>query len=487
MRKIGKAGVLVGIIVLTSLLYIVYIAETFVEVPYLSAFDFLHIAEHYYQGTLTLSDFINSYTEHGMLGANIIFFINVVLFRFSVAFEEVINVINTVVFCVVCVYLSSKGDNSDGKILNKAMFYLMTIVMSAFAFGPMQQGLSGMDMQVRLGMLFSFLILVYYDKVLHSCKDKKNIGKTMLIILVGTNVFGTIYSFSAIPVSCCIVIALWIKNRKIDFSEFIIMLFWAICSVGYFFEYKLIGYGNVNSGNISPSIIDMLKSPYELARGALIYSASFVIGSAPYYDGLIPVKTYALVGILVFFVIVASIICFFWAKMYEKTWLPLFMIGYAYFVWFLASASRWNTGAKEGVWLINEWYWVHTRMASIATIWIIGYCFSYVKGIRKSILIIFMLCMVIPFIWGTVKQYKRAPGVKAYYANMQKYLYVDDQDYMPVENGTTPLRTSLEASMYAIDVMRKYRLSVYKYFDAYEGMMLLEDKPIDAFKYSEQE
>lgn len=72
-------------------------------------------------------------------------------------------------------------------------------------------------------------------------------------------------------------------------------------------------------------------------------------------------------------------------------------------------------------------------------------------------------------ITGNAYTLKRAPFVKAWYEEKQKYLFVQDADDMPVDSaGDTPLLASMEEAMDSISILKKYNLSVYRYYNMYE-------------------
>ena len=124
-------------------------------------------------------------------------------------------------------------------------------------------------------------------------------------------------------------------------------------------------------------------------------------------------------------------------------------------------------------WFTNEWYTVHIKILYAATICIYGYyilnCEKKLNKIVAGLSIIGIIFMCCLGILGNYCSIKRAPSVHAYYLEKQKYLYISDEDMMPInETGQTPLFESLDKTMNSINIMKKYNLSVYQYWYSYQ-------------------
>ena len=77
--------------------------------------------------------------------------------------------------------------------------------------------------------------------------------------------------------------------------------------------------------------------------------------------------------------------------------------------------------------------------------------------------------LILSFI-GTKYAFERLPYARQYYAEKQPYLFIQEREKMPVdENGLTPLLQSLDTTMKTINILKKYNLSVYRYWSAYEA------------------
>ena len=80
-------------------------------------------------------------------------------------------------------------------------------------------------------------------------------------------------------------------------------------------------------------------------------------------------------------------------------------------------------------------------------------------------------------LYGNILHVKRAKPVRAYYEAKQPYLFAQSIEELPVDgNGLTPLLATTEDTMNAIRLMKKYRLSVYKYYGAFEKYLKMFGK-----------
>ena len=460
------------IIIACSFLYINYLSTVFVEVPYLSAYNYFPMGDKYFAGTLTLGDMRHVISgEHGLLGSCLLFLLNIQFFGYTTLLDLVVYVL-ALLACGGCIALAlGRRMLKEHTIGKEIVYYAFLAMIMADWFAPMQKSISGMDIQVRMGTIFSLLIMLYYDE-LHYRKDRKTFILLLVWIVIGTNIFGTAYSFAAIPVLCLTVIIRWIKHRKIDTRELIAMIVWAVCSIAYFFEYHLIQFHEANNGTLLNNLFQFITHPVDTFQNIAIYCANFLLGGNPLtYDGLYTVEEYLYIGYGVMAIIILAIVLFFRMKVYRETCLPIYLIGYTFFVWLLTMlGQQWHEGIET--WMTNEWYFVHTRFAVIGTLWIYALVFR-----RIRLLAILPVGILIgSLIFGMELQNTRAHHEKGYFQNMQKYLFVDDVAYMPGGDGESPLRLPVSTSMDLIRFLKEHKLNVYRYYDAYHAMMVDEGK-----------
>lgn len=446
---------------LFSLAYIIYCNRVYIELPYLSWFKQIPLADLYYLGELRISDLFSGYVEHGMLANNIIYLINVVLFHGTALFDVYLNDINV----IICGGLLAYGTVKILEFKPSTIFWVAA--ESVFMFSFIQGSSGGMETQVRLGLLFFLLAMWMVDRELKDtthCSQLHFCG-TLCMIILSINVFGTLYSFAGVPCVWAIILFLqWKDGRKVNRNRILIAIVYLLTIPIYLMEYGGIGGASdkLNAGKFLSAFIH----PVEAVKGLFAWYANGILGWAYHESVDYKASVFLTVGAVIFLITVVSIVLFFKDKMYFKTWLPLMCIMYSLGVFALVYLGR--TMGWE--WFSNEWYTVHIKISIAATIWIYGYHCDRSDGKwKKEGMLAVCVLTVITGIVGNIYTVKRAPAVHSYFAEKQKYLYIDDEKDMPVDKeGLTPLLCSLDVTMESIDIMKKYNLSVYQYWDAWE-------------------
>lgn len=456
------------ILILFTLFYIWFCNSFMVELPHLSWFDFFGYIEPLETGTLKAGTLFSAYSEHGMLGYNILFLINVKFFNLSTMFDVYIN--DTVVFLCGLVILTEYIKSFSHK---KAMYYI-GIVGICFSICTATQISSGaMETQVRLGCLF--IIIVFKETNDFFTQEDVSwlkVFKICFCLLLALNVFGTIYTFSGIPL--LFIILIYKAFRQTDQRKKYITVAGMCCvsAVLYLFEYHLFGL-KAGAGNESllKTIVEVLfLHPITLAKAIIGYNGGSLLGSAMYMDRSVNLNVYLGVGIVVTLILLYAIYMFFRNRMYIETYIPILLIGYSFVVVILSFIGRYYKGWD---WVLSEWYSVHSKFQIAGVFWIIAYSYrTIVYDVKKYIVAIHAGAIVVLFLFGAFGNYthlKRMPNVAAYYKEKQSYLFFERED-MPVdESGNTPLLADLDTTMNAIEIMKKYNLSVYsepaaKYF-----------------------
>ncbi len=442
---------------LFGVVYIIYCKVTFVELPHMTWFDQIPLADLYYSGKLQISDLFSRYGEHGMLANNLIYLVNVIFFHGTTLFDVYLNDFNVMVSGGLLIYSTIKTLEPRRSMI----FWVM--VESVFMFSFFQASSGAMETQVRLGLLFFLLAMLMVDQELgeNEC-SKLHFAVTEILIVLSINVFGTLYSFAGVPCVWAIIIFLFFKNRKWGKRSIIIASTYLATIPIY-----LIEYGDFLRGEsgIGASLLSVFLHPIELMKGVFAWYANGVLGWAFHESSIYRATFFLAVGAVVFILTLLSVILFFREQMYKKTWLPLMCIVYGIGVFTLVLLGR----ADGWEWFSNEWYTVHIKISIASTIWIFAYSSIDKKGMKIGAFSACIFLLAIGIV-GNVYTIKRAPSVHNYYVEKQKYLYIDNEADMPVnEAGETPLLHSLNATMNSIDIMKKYNLSVYQYWDAFEA------------------
>lgn len=457
-----------------GLVFFVWFCNSYmVELPHLTWFGHLQLLEPFFNGKLNLFNLLAvKAATTGLLGYNLLFLLNVVCFKMTTFFDVYLNDLIVLIIGIVSVCqlrkLSAKKDFS----------YLIALFLVCFtAFSSIQLSSGAMETQVRLGILFFVLTSIYVDQILTDNYSKKDLILAIILIFLSMNVFGSAYSFAAIPTVFLVCFVAFIKNSKVDIARFIVVLSYVLSAIAYFLQYFVLvpGPWRLSEGSFFSHILDMLKHPFEVIRAICGYNASGLIGSAGFLDGKVSSRFYFALGAVVTAIMIFAVIKFVQLKIYKQTFIPVLFIGYSLFVPLLVMLDR----EISLEWVINEWYVVHTKLGIIGTIMILFYVFqcTNVKGLSKVVTIGSLAVIFVFSLYGNILHVKRAKPVRAYYEAKQPYLFAQSIEELPVDgNGLTPLLATPEDTMNAIGLMKKYRLSVYKHYGAFEKYLKMFGK-----------
>jgi hypothetical protein len=422
-------------------------------------------------GTLPL---LTTYGEHGMFGYNIIFLLNVIVFNMSLAFDIWLNALLVLISGFVFLFEIKKSLES-----HNGLFYKFIVLIWAFiSFGLMQGSSSAMDTQVRLGLFFFILQAYMVSKALLQPVSTKYLCALAFVTFLSINIFGTMYSFGGIGGILLITAIAVIAKKKLAKAHVIIAVSNIICAVLYFVQYSAYGKGTATVGVVGNAAFSIINELGVFAKGLLVYNGSVVLGHSIWADNVVSINMYMLVGLFVTMIYIYAIVQYFLTKMHEKTLVPMLFLLYTFFIFVMVALSRSHHWSQ----FVGSWYQVHTKPGAIAVTWILLYAFkqnSWLENVRvkwswilkrgfKVVTSVFCVALVSLMVFGNAITLRRAPAVKNYIINMQPYLFLDP-DEMPVdENGQTPLLNSASQTNRAIEIMRKYRLSVYQYEHSYD-------------------
>lgn len=438
--------------------YVFFQHNYWVELPSMSYFEQIELAGLYLNGTMDFADLFSAYSEHGMFGTNLMMLLNIALFDLKTTFDVAVNVGIVAVFGLVC-FLKLRESFADCE--KDLRYYVAVAACGFFAFNIVQGACSGMDMQVRLGMLFGLFATIAFDKILFGDADRKHLAVFAVITILYINVFGTLYCMATTAVILVVIVMRTITECKWDKAYYSVIVVSIVCWIVYFVEYSTVGEssGAALDGNAN-SFGSFFETIAFYFQGLLIYSGSFVFGYDTIVDSRVSIGLYLTVGLVILIGIFWAAFRFFMTKQYKKTWLPLMLIGYSYAVFCMLILGRNDYGIE---WYASTWYHVHTKTAVIGMIWILAKDAAESKrGYCKNLCVVTCCVMVMLAMVGVIATNLRVPYVKIYLENKQPYLYVVNVEDMPVDTaGMTPLDHDLDMTMKCLQILREHKLSVF--------------------------
>lgn len=454
------------ILIIFSISYVVYCSNIMIELPYLTWLDQVPLIDKWFSGTITIKDLVSKYGEHGMFAYNILWIINATFFHGSTLFDVWIN--DIIVF--LCAFLLV---NETKRFLETKWLYFAITGELLFLCSFIQGSSGAMETQVRLGILFFVLTMCYIEKDLREpdkCSTQKLIKDCILIVL-SINVFGTLYSFAGVPLIWCICLFNFFKREKhISRTEVVISATYVVTIPLYIIEYDLTSLWSGNSSqNATGMLTNFINCIFQIKntiKCIFSWNANGVLGWAFHEKENYSSKQWLFIGLIITIIIIFSIVMFFATQMYKKTWIPLMTIVYSVGICTMVLLGR----KTDFEWMANEWYSTHIRIQFAGAIMIL--CYSSRELVKKRLVCIMAIissigicCFIIVGDYYTIN---RAPALKAYYQNMQPYLFIENEKDMPVdEYGQTPLLNSSYTTWNSINILKKYNLSIYRYYDVY--------------------
>lgn len=469
MKKFLKEHYLESIIFgIFAVTYVLFCSYFMTELPHLTWFEQVVWIDKYFTGTLSIQDFFNSYGEHGMFGTNLLMILNTALFGFSTLFDVYLNDILVIITGIIGLAVW-KGYNSNDR---KTWVYPTGILLTCFFLFNILQGSSGgMETQVRLGLFFGILSMFLCDKLLRTETSKWYKIGTYIVVVLSINVFGTLYSVAS-AVGICLICLGKLITKRADKNVVCLMALHIFCWILYFLEYSMLSKITENSTGGRNLAWTLVTNFPDVLKALVAFSGSFLLGYPSMADNLISGQVYQIIGVCVFAIVILCATVYVRKEYYRLSFLPFFFVLYTYFVWFMVLVGRYGQSQGDWRWFANYWYFVHTKIATISLVWIL---LLYIRDAQirklKAFSIVCLIFLILIGMFGYYTELKRVPNEKIYYENMQPYLFAESIDELPVdENNNTPLLHTPEMTMKSIEILKKYRLSVYRYYDAYEKM-----------------
>ena len=449
--------------------YALYTHAISINVVWQSWFANLKMAEKLYLHTLALRDMLLPYGEHGMLGYNVLALLNVSLFRINTLFDAYLNV-GIVCGCGVIMYHACK--ESFGQ--ERGVFaQIPLLLVCGIMFSAIQQSSGGMDTQIRLGSLFAVMSAYALNRNFID-EQRKFPVLAICLLFLSVNVFGTVYSAALAPgILICIALD-WASRKKFDRNYLWVTLslaaFWAL----YIYEYGFNPFARKmgSGGGIGGTTLDLLVHPQETLKWFSAFLGSGVLGSTWWYDKVITnPKILLLNGLFVFAVYAYATGVFFRSNMRRKTYMPLMMLGYTFFVVVLVMMGRKELGWK---WGLSYWYAVHTKFGIAACVWILGFDLlekrkDVVAGVTQATGVRWRMA-----VYGAVfaaflglqaasnyLDWRRAPHVKHWFEGIAAYVKEPNGAVIDAK-GNTPMRLSTPNTAEALRIMKTYRLNIYR-------------------------
>ncbi len=478
-------------LIVISIVYIfLYTRAAAFNYPFETWFHHIPLLGKYYDGNLAFGDLLTTYCEHGMLGENFLFLMNGIFFNLSTDFEVIITSAVAVGILALLFFelIQRRQEFGTG-------FGILLMALLSFLVIPVDSHGTGMNTQVRLGLLCFVLTAVLIDRAFAEERiPVSRLAAIVFSIFVGTNIFGTLYSVAGIPCIALYMLVGAICSRKLRRERIIILLSCILFSVLYFFEYGFWSFSSsgsgsrISSGGALNNLGAWFAKPGDLIKAFLAWCVGGFINVSTMDEKMISETGVIIFGILSALLYGGAIFIYLKRKYYMYFYLPAFLMSYSLCLWIELLAGRpfsWD-------WYLSSWYSIHAKMLPLGALLIYAYALRDLKKARRGVkttlqILSAVFCLIICMLntLGTANLLRRAPYSKAWEKQGFKYLFVKDESEMPVtEDGMTPLLSTLPSTMEGIQIMREHNLNVYETTNSYREMNEIGSTKDDCRKIS---
>ena len=182
-------------LIAAAIYILIYVTTAFSFFPFETWFDQMWVIKWAEEGTLNLNGLLTVYGEHGMLGENLLFLLNCRLFNLS---NEAPAILTSAIPFLLLLILSLAVFKRKETFRNVGGMILLAICWVILI--PINSYGTGMNLQVRLSLVFFMLTAVQIDSIFKTEKvHPARIGLLFLSMFLSMNVFGTLYSMAGLP------------------------------------------------------------------------------------------------------------------------------------------------------------------------------------------------------------------------------------------------------------------------------------------------
>ena len=458
----------------------IYVWTTAADVAFREDFFIIRggCVENYLNGTLTFADLWRSAYSSRILGYNLLQIANVKLFSMN----SIIIVFLSPLFILASAILIYREYRKSLTSYRSQEFIAATfIVLSLIIFNVIQyEGFSfsyGVIWEYSMPFLIGSFISIY----LFLSKDSGKYWPLAFILpALAMLVFGEtkIFPFTlsmGVTFLCYILTNRRALPEDFRFRALSIGIFLAVIAFLYIFR---ISYNDIFPDALYAhrmAVASVFAAPSEALQFLLSSFGSSVVGVDAFfaYD-FISFHTIVMLGLLVVLLYCLAITLFFRSRMYEKTYLPLFLIMQTLFYSVFVTLARFLYGTGAGM---SSHYTCVSIYGIVAMAWI--FIFIFARPVKpnlflKSTLFTGLAIIFAGLLLTSIAVWRIQPERKAYFERLHdiamrvdtatpeelwKFTGIVDDKSMPDNLNDTGVPESIRESL---RLLRKYKLNVYR-------------------------
>lgn len=483
-RILSKNRFFIASLVLLVFICILYIYSATVNTVMIATIPDVLLIDKFHQGTLTFQDLWVPFGEHRLLGFRLLFLFGSLFLGLN-SFYALYLVIGTFVLSSLILYILYKRSLPSSDI-KKIQLNFLPVLLIIFALTQMPGlTIAGMTDQFMISIVLALIGFALTDSLFRKFSFLK-LGILIFIIFSLTLLFGGGYSAGFYFSIVIVIIIRSITERTFELKIVLPIIFSLLAA--YIF-YSLPAGSLRGNGSDSNAILEVIKGNglQSLSYFIKLTAASLMGQSANGYAILKTLTPYFATGTILMLFYIYSIKTFFTSKMRRKTFMPLFLMAYAF-------------GTMIAVWLgrshlpenaLNPWYIPFTKFAAIGVLWILFYNYAKKSTLKNKIvygLAVFFIVFVQLF--GYYAEIQSIPH-RRYFMEYPRNLVLAGKENIVASIGSgevryTPFYSDFENTMNALNVLEKYNLSFYRNLEKVSDQSVFQNVTLISGWYDSQ-
>jgi len=416
--------------------------------------------ESYCKGSLTFADIWRPTAAARILGYNILQIANINLFSMN---SKIIVLLIPFLMLGSALLIYRDYRKSLAPECSPQFIAATFLVLTLIIFNVIQwEGLTfGYGFVFQSPMPFFIASFVSLELFL-STGIRKYWPLAFILPTMAVLVFGGTHSFAFAPaLGSTFLCYLLTRSSRLtkDFWFRALMISVFLATIAFLYMYRI--HHNDYLPNSSYRMDIILASPFETLQFFLAAFGASVVGvdAAAYFS----FHTIVIIGLVVVLLYSLVLVLFFRSRMYERTYLPLFLIMQTIFYLFFMTIGRFRLGIAYGM---ASRYTCVSIYGLVALAWI--FMFILTRSARPTALLKSIICAGLVMIFAgllltAVVEWRIQPYRKIYFEQIHAIaMHVDTampEELSKFEERPNHVRDSLR-------LLRDYRLNVYRYVPA---------------------
>ena len=458
--------IFVSVLGLLFLFQLIYVSNATINVPVMDYWRYINnYVDKCFMGGVTFNELYESFAGHKSVLTTMLFVINVIFFKLNVRvstfFSTFIMIITAIIFYSLFILktkeicLNSKNKNYSDFI--KQILGIL-IIFPLFNLNQWEILVLEFATPFTIRVLVTIITFLFTDKLMFcSFYGYKSLFSYIVYLILAVNLIFAGYSFSVNGSVIAIVFVNMITKRKnADYKLSVSVLCASVFSMFLYLNGNTVSA--VSGLNVSIKQL-MLNFP----------QVFFVLlGSSVLHENLVneynETKTYYIIGSVLLFIYIFSIIIYLKKKYFNITYMPIMLICYTFCNMGCIYISRFREFGLKG--MTSSRYVVDTTLGLIGVIWIFAIAVmdyskdSEKRNISSACLYTFpVIIIAIGISLTNLKEQEISIYRCSYFRDLiTKMINIDT---LPDEELKQFQANSTEMVRKGVDIMKKYRLGVF--------------------------